>query len=101
MYLRSFRNEHTNIITTEIPDLLEHLFTTYGAVEPEELKDEEDILRQKFFNIGDPLIILFNEVEELQGLATAFGNPFSPVQQLTIGIQLIKHFNDFETGLAS
>lgn len=101
MYLRGFRNAHTNTITTDIPTLLEHLFTTYGAVEPEELKEQEDILRQKVFNIGDPLIILFNEVEELQELATASGNPFSPVQQLTIGIQLIKNFNDFETGLTS
>ena len=34
MYLQSFRNTHTNTITTDIPDLLEHIFITYGAVEP-------------------------------------------------------------------
>ena len=80
---------------------MDHVFTTYGAVEPEELKEQEDLLRQKVFDIGQPLIILFNEVEELQLLATASGNPFSPVQLLTIGIQLIKNFNDFETGLTT
>ena len=37
MYLRGFRNPHTNTITTDISTLLKHLFTTYGAVEPEEL----------------------------------------------------------------
>ena len=69
---------------------MEHIFTTNGAVEPEELKKEEDSLRQKIFNIGDPLTILFHEVEEIQDLVTASGNPFSPVQQLTIRIKLIK-----------
>ena len=101
MYFKGFRNPHTNTITTDIPTLLDHVFTTYGAVEPEELKEQEDLLRQKVFDIGQPLIILFNKVKELKELATASGNPFSPVQLLTIGIQLIKNFNDFETGLTT
>ena len=36
IYLRGFKNEYTNINTTDIPTILEHLFTTYGAIEPEE-----------------------------------------------------------------
>ena len=44
IYLRGFRNTHTNTITTDITTLLEHLFTTYGSVESEELKEKEDIL---------------------------------------------------------
>ena len=42
---------------------------------------------------------MFNEVEELQELATASGNLFTPRQLIEIGIQLIKNFNDFEKGL--
>ena len=101
MYLRGFRNPHTNTITTDIPTLLEHLFTTYGAVEPEALNEQEDLLRQKVLHIGQSLILLFNEVGELQELATASGNPVSLVQLLTIGIQLIKNVDDFETGLTT
>ena len=63
IYLRSFRNVHTNTITTDVPNLLEHLFITYGSVEKEELKEQEYILQQKVFSIGDLLLILFNEVE--------------------------------------
>ena len=38
LYLLGFRKEYTNTITTDIPNILEHLFTTYGAVEAKELK---------------------------------------------------------------
>ena len=99
MYLRSFRNVYTITIKTDTPDLLEHLFATYGAVEPEELKKEEDSLRQKVFNIDDPLNILFNVVEKLLELATASGNLFSRVQQVMIGIQFIKLLMILRQGL--
>ena len=75
-----------NTITTDIPTLLEHLFPTYGAVEPEKLKENKGILQQKVFNITNPLIIMYNEVKEIQLLATTFGNPFSPVQQVNLDI---------------
>ena len=101
LYLRSFRNIHTNTITTDIPTLLTHLFTTYGAIESEELQEKAETLRQKVFDISQPLIIMFNKVDELQELATASGNPFTPRQLTEIGIQLIKNFNDFEKGLTT
>ena len=50
LYLRGFRNEYTNTITRDIPIILEHLFTSYGDIEPEELKEKEDILRDFFQN---------------------------------------------------
>ena len=54
-----------NTITTGIPTLLEHLCTTYWAVESEEQKESKDILRQKGFKITNPLVIMYNEVKEL------------------------------------
>ena len=100
MYLKSFRNIHTNSITTSLPTLLQHLFTTYGAIEAEELHEREQNLRTKIFDICDPLIILYNDVEELQELATASDSPFSDTQMVNIGVQLIKNFNDYEKGLS-
>lgn len=44
---------------------------------------------------------MYDEVKELQELATASRNPFSSVQQINIGIQLIKTFNDFDTRLTT
>ena len=101
LYMRSYRNEHTNTITTNIPTLLEHLFTTYGSIELEELQEKVDTLRQKVFEILEPLIVIYNEVNEIQELATASGNTFTPKQLIAIVIQFIKNLNDFEKGLTT
>ena len=57
--------------------------------------------QQKVFKITDPLIIIYNKVKALHKLATTSGNPFSYIQQINIGIQLIKNFNAFEKGLTT
>ena len=80
VYLKRFRNTQTNTITTPLPVLLEHLFTTYGAIEEEDLREKETSLRAKVFDICEPLDELFNKVVELQELATASRNPYSPKQ---------------------
>ena len=81
-YLRSFRIIHTNTITIEILTLLEHLFTTYGSIEWEELQEKVDKLRHRVFDISQPLITMYNDVNKQQDLATASGNPLPPNSQL-------------------
>ena len=54
-----------NTITTDARTLLQHLITTYGAVEQEEVDDTEEKLKAKVFDITQPLVYIFNEVEEL------------------------------------
>ena len=81
--------------------MLKNLFTTYGLIELKELQEKEDTLRQKIFEIAEPLIIMYNEVNELQKLATSSGNHFTPKQLIMIRIQLIKVLNDFEKGLTT
>ena len=98
-YLLGFRNIHTNTIITDILTLLEHLFTTYGSIATEELQEKVDTLRHKVIDIAQPLIIMYNDVNELKDLATTSGNPFTPKQLIEIGIQLIKNLNNFEKGL--
>ena len=87
LYLKSFRNVHSNSITTSIPDILAYLFTTYGAISEEELENEKENLKEKIFDITQPLIILFNEIEDLQELATASHNAFTDSQMVSIGIK--------------
>ena len=99
-YLKSFRNVNTNSITTPLPTILAHLFNIYGAIEPEELYDLEQNIRAKVYDICEPLVIMFNEIEELQDIATASSNAFTDKQMINIGIQCIKNFNDFEKGLS-
>ena len=51
------------------------------------------------YSVKEPLVIVFNVIEELKLLAEAANDPFTPVQLLEIGIQVIKNSHDFENGL--
>ena len=101
LYLKRFKNRLTNTITQPIPDILQHLFTTYGRVRSEHVIEEESKLRTKVFDITQPMEVMYNEVEDLQELATAGSVPFSDPQLVNLGIQLLKNMNDFETGLTA
>ena len=42
----------------------------------------EDKVKSMEYNISDPLIVVYNEIEELARLGTAAANPFSNMQQV-------------------
>ena len=101
LYLKSFRNEYSNTFNTGLQEILLYLFTTYGYITPEQLTEQKEALCAKVFDIQQPLIIMFNELDELEQVAIAASNPYTATQIINIGIQLIKNFNDFEKGLTS
>lgn len=50
------------------------------------------------FDIQEPLILLYNEVEELEQLATAAQHPCTNRQIVDLGVHLLKNATDFEKG---
>ena len=58
MYLKKFRNKHSNALEKTIPEILDFLFTTYGKISEEKLLTEEQNLRARVFEITDPMILL-------------------------------------------
>ena len=101
MYLKPFRNRHSNAIESTIPDLLSHLLSTYGNVQEDDLLRAEATLRARVFDITEPLVVMYNEVDDLQELATSAGLPYSDNQIINLGIKLIKNMKDFEKRLTS
>ena len=101
LYLKRFKNRLTNTITTPIPTILQYLFSTYGKITSDKVTAVESALRTKVFDITQPMEVMYNEVEDLQELATAGSMPFSDPQLVSLGIQLLKNMHDFETGLTS
>ena len=99
IYMKSFRNQYSNSIDDALSTVLTSLFTTYGDIVDDNLQDATDKLRDRIFNISDPLVVLFNEIEELKALSIAADNEYTEKQLVSIGIQLIKNMNDFERGL--
>ena len=101
MYLKSFRNTCSNNFNVNLVTILQNLFTTYGAITLKELKEQEDTFCANIFDTQQPLVIIFNELEELEQLVIAANNPFSGINLVNISIKLINNFNDFEKGLTS
>ena len=99
MYLMPFRNDESHAISIPISDILDNLLLTYGEIEEEEVLEAESNLRAKVFDITQPIIILFNEMDQLQKLANAASLKFTDAQFLNLGLRLIKNMMDFEKGL--
>ena len=98
-YLDALRNREANAIMEPIPEILEYLFDNYGVVEMEEVLRQEQNLRETKYTAPTPLIAIFNKIEDLQDLATAAYNPYTQVQLLNIGIQILKDSGVFTEGL--
>ena len=95
MYLKRFRNKDSNAIDKPISFILSHLFLNYGQVPEEHLREEEAKLLAKVFDLTQPLILMFNEVDELVDLAVAANIPYTIHQTMNMGLTLIKNTNDF------
>ena len=65
-YLESLIDEDTQLITEDIPFVLEYLFDTYGKIPSEEVKEKEAELRAMPFHPADPMVLLYNAVEKLE-----------------------------------
>ena len=96
VYLKQHYNTHSKKITTPLVDILTDLFATYGVLSDEELQDKETQLRSRVFDIKQPLLGLYEAVNDLQELATASGMPYSDRQLVSIGLHLIKNMNDYD-----
>ena len=67
-------------------------------IEPEERTARTKKVTDICYNLMEPLITIFDEIDDLKAFANASGNPFTQGQIVNIGLQLLKNTNDFETG---
>ena len=98
-YLKNLRDANSNAINVPVHAVLTHLFNRYGEVNADTLMDIEDKTKVMEYNLVDPLIVVFNEIEELSRLGTAADNPFSDKQLVQISLKIIKNTNDFENAI--
>jgi hypothetical protein len=98
-YLKTLRNDNTNTITRPIPDVLTYLFNRYGKVTPDRLSQKELEVRSHVYNLQEPLVSLFDQVEDLKKLGDAAQMPYTELQITNFGVQLIRNTHDFLDGL--
>ena len=59
----------------------------------------EKKLKENIFDITQPLIVMYNEIQDLQDMASHSSNAYLDTQIVNLGIHLIKNMCDFGTGL--
>ena len=99
IYLKGFRDPNTKAINIPVRDLLHNLITTYGTVEDDELQRVHDDLKTKTFDISQPFVAMYNEVEDLKALSIAANNEYTETQLVNLGVRLIRNMGEFERAL--
>ena len=98
-YIENLVDDDTCLIKDDIPTVLEYLFTKYGKVVSEEVKQKEAKVLNLVFNSAEHMVLIYKPIEQLQKLATAAQIPFSTEQQLESSLALIRCTRDFEKAL--
>jgi hypothetical protein len=84
IYLRAMLNRATDQYSTSIRALLQHLFTTYGKITPQQVKAKEMELYNMHFDISQPVDTVFNAVDDLSDLAEHGNSPMSEQQMIDL-----------------
>ena len=74
--------------------LLAYLFTRYGTIGQKVLRESKLKVRETAYDIMDPLVIIYNEVEELGHLGHVAQNPYSMSQLVNCRLMIIKDTNE-------
>ena len=99
IYIKTLRERNMNTIQANISTVLAYLFTTYGTIEPEVLREREPKVLEMTYTLMDLLVTIYNEIEELEHLGVAAINPYSQSHIVSYELVIIKNTNDFETGI--
>ena len=77
IYIKLLHSRNTNKIQANASTILECLFLTYSAIEPELLIEHKLKVRQIMYNTMEYLLLFCDEVEELGHLDHIAQNPYS------------------------
>ena len=98
-YIEPLVDEHTNLLTDDIPTIMNYLLYNYGKVRSEEVSEKEAEIMAMIWQPSEPLVLLTRPLENLQKLAKQANIPFTDKQILEKGLTLIRRTRDFEYAL--
>ena len=100
-YTASLVDEFTNLITDDIPTVLEYLFYNYGKVSSEEVSEKEAEIMAITWNPSDPIILITRPLEQLRKLAAHDGVPHTDAQILEKALAIIRSIRNYEYALTT
>ena len=83
-YLRALRTPGTNKLHQTIPEILQHLFATYGDVTPSVLRELTARVETLTFPPTEPVDTIFVEIDDLAAIADIANAPLSTTQKINM-----------------
>ena len=65
-YIESLVDEHTNLLTDDIPVILQYLLDNYETITSDEIAEKENEVMSSIWKPTDPLVLLTRPLENLQ-----------------------------------
>ena len=98
-YLKEFISTNTYHINRPIHEVLSTLYTKYGQVRRQDVKNKEREVENINYQLTEPLTDVWTELDDLQKLATRANLKYSDRQMVEMGMNIIKNTHDFEQGI--
>ena len=98
-YYRERINPHTSTVTEPLSVFLTWLFSNYGDIDHDIIKEEEQRVSEIVYNLQSPITDIFDPIQELEQLAIVGSRPYTQPQLVDIGVAIISNTHDFETAL--
>ena len=98
-YLRALRTPGTNKLNQSIPDILTHLFTTYGDVTPSDLRELTSRVENLIYPPAEPVDTIFSEIDDLAAIAEIATAPLTVVQKINMAYIHFQKTNIYKTAL--
>ena len=98
-WLAPLRNNNTNAIDANIPDILTYLFNTHGDVSPDALQEREHEVKCMTYSPASQPVVRFFAVTDLVDYASAAGVPYSRPQTLNLAYVVLKRAKVFNKAI--
>ena len=98
-YIKELCNNVTSIITRTTRENLTYLFTRYGEVTSERVTQEENKVRNYTWTITDPLIVIFNLIEDLQTISKDANVLKTANELINYDLYIVRATDEFKNAL--
>ena len=95
-FIKSLIDEYTNLLTGDIPTILDYLFNNYSKVHSKEVSQKEMEVISMIQQRTNPIVLLTRLLEQLQKLVVQAGIQYTGSQILEKGLVLVRVTRDFK-----
>ena len=95
-YLDQFTSEYTGQLTGNIAAIFAFIFDNYAKASQEDIDEQLNLVRGLTYDLRDPLVTLYQPIDDLQKIAEAADNPFTDTQLIKFALHILQPTGDFE-----